>query len=45
MAGAVFAEVGVPLFVAGAATRQILIDSRNAGVEFFNTKSSPRSDE
>ena len=31
MAGAVFGEVGVSLFVAGAALGEILIDSRSAG--------------
>ena len=30
MAGAVFAEVGMSLFVAGAALREILIDRRSA---------------
>ena len=44
VAGAVFGEVGVWLFVAGAALRDILGDSRGANVVFHNTKSSPRSD-
>ena len=45
VAGAVFAEVGVWLFVAGAAfvTFWEIAGARN--VVFFNTKSSPRSDE
>ena len=38
-AGAVFGEVGVSLFVAGAALREIWIDSRRApNVVFFHTK-------
>ena len=35
MAGAVFAEVGVSLFVAGAALGEILIDRRSAKCCFF----------
>ena len=38
MAGAVFGEVGASLFVAGAALREILIDSRSAKCCFFHTK-------
>ena len=38
MARAVFAEVGVSLFVAGAALREILIDSRNAKCCIFSYK-------
>ena len=39
MAGAVFGEVGVSLFVAGAARlREILIDSRSAKCCIFHTK-------
>ena len=38
MAGAVFAEVGVSLFVAGAALREILIDSRSAKCCIFPYK-------
>ena len=43
VAGAVFGEVRVGLFVAGAALRDILAGTRN--VVFYNTKSSPRWDE
>ena len=46
MAGAVFGEVGVLLFVAGAAFREILIDSRSAKCCIFQYKNaSPRWDE
>ena len=38
MAGAVFGEVGVSLFVAGAAFREILGDSRSAKCCIFHTK-------
>ena len=38
MAGAVFGEVGVSLFVAGAALREILIDSRSAKCCIFPYK-------
>ena len=38
MAGAVFAEVGVSLFVAGAARGEILIDSRSAKCCIFPYK-------
>ena len=38
MAGAVFGEVGVLLFVAGAALGEILIDSRNANRCIFPYK-------
>ena len=38
MAGAVFGEVGASLFVAGAALREILIDSRSAKCCFFPYK-------
>ena len=38
MAGAVFGEVGVSLFVAGAAFRAILGDSRSAKCCIFHTK-------
>ena len=37
-AGAVFGKVGVSLFVAGAAFREILIDSRSAKCCIFHTK-------
>ena len=45
VAGAVFGELGLSLFVAGAAFGDILGDSRSAKCCFFNTKSCPRSDE
>ena len=38
MAGAVFDEVGVSLFVAGAALGEILIDSRSAKCCIFSYK-------
>ena len=38
MAGAVFAEVGVSLFVAGAALRETLIDWRSAKCCIFQYK-------
>ena len=38
MAGAVFGEVGVLLFVAGAALGEILIDNRNAKCCIFQYK-------
>ena len=38
MAGAVFAEVGMPLFVAGAALREMLIDRRSAKCCIFPYK-------
>ena len=38
MAGAVFAEAGVSLFVAGAALGEILIDSRSAKCCIFPYK-------
>ena len=38
VAGAVFGEVGVSLFVAGAALREILGDSRSAKCCIFHTK-------
>ena len=38
MAGAVFGEGGVSLFVAGAAFREILIDSRSAKCCIFPYK-------
>ena len=38
MAGAVFGEVGVSLFVAGAAFREILRDSRSAKCCIFQYK-------
>ena len=38
MAGAVFGEVGLLLFVAGAALREILIDSRSAKCCIFQYK-------
>ena len=38
VAGAVFAEVGVSLFVAGAALGEILIDSRSAKCCIFQYK-------
>ena len=38
MAGAVFGEVGVLLFVAGAALAEILIDSRSAKCCIFPYK-------
>ena len=38
MAGAVFKKVGVSLFVAGAALREILIDRRSAKCCIFHTK-------
>ena len=44
MAGAVFAEVGVSVFVAGAALGEILIDSRSAKCCIFLYKISPRWD-
>ena len=43
--GAVFGELGVSPFVASAAFREILIAGARNDVVFFNTKSSPRSDE
>ena len=38
MAGAVFAEVGMSLFVAGAALREILIDRRSTKCCIFPYK-------
>ena len=38
MAGSVFGEVGVSLFVAGAALCEILIDSRSAKCCIFSYK-------
>ena len=38
MAGAVFGEVGVSLFVAGAALGEILLDSRSAKSCIFSYK-------
>ena len=38
MAGAVFGEVGVPLFVAGAASREILGDGQSAKCCIFPYK-------
>ena len=38
MAGAIFGEVGVSLFVAGAALGEILIDSRSAKCCIFSYK-------
>ena len=45
VAGAVFGEVGVSLFVAGAAIREILGDSRSAKCCFSIQNASPRCDE
>ena len=48
MAGAVFGEVGVSLFVAGAALGEILLDSWSAEREMFHfsiQNASPRWDE